>query len=107
MSLLQPAEPFRAWEAVGATLVGGSLLAAAGRLPGWLRIAAATVTAVAMVALCLLAGGVPDEYLRPDHWGALIGRHRPGDRRAARDQRPLPGRGPVDGDRARQLAAPC
>ena len=72
MSLLQPAEPFRAWEAVGATLMGGALLAASARLPGWLRVAGATLTTTAMVAVCLLAGGVPDEYLRPDHWGALI-----------------------------------
>ena len=72
MSLLAPAEPFRAWEALAATVACGALLAVAGRLQGWLRVALATLATVAMVAACLLAGGVPDEYLRPDHWGALL-----------------------------------
>ena len=37
MSLLEPAEPFRAWEAVGIAVVGGAALVAAGRLAGPLR----------------------------------------------------------------------
>jgi transglutaminase-like putative cysteine protease len=71
MSLLDPAEPFRAWEAVGVALLGGAALALAARLAGWSRIALAAAGTLAMVALCLLAGGLADEYLRPDRWGSL------------------------------------
>jgi transglutaminase-like putative cysteine protease len=71
MSLLDPAEPFRAWEALGVAVVGGAALVAAARLAGPLRQIAAGLVLVAMLALCLLAGGLADEYLRPDHWGRL------------------------------------
>jgi protein-glutamine gamma-glutamyltransferase len=70
--MLDPAAPGRAWEAVGlAALVSAALLAAA-RLPRALRWLAATATALAAVALALLAGGLADEYLRPDRWSELV-----------------------------------
>ena len=74
--------------------------------PG-LRWVAATAVALGAVALALLAGGVADEYLRPDHWGELlsgVGRGidaLPGRARAV----PRPGR--VDAARDRQPAARC
>jgi transglutaminase-like putative cysteine protease len=69
--LLEPAEPGRAWEALGlAALVALALLAAA-RLARPLCWAAATLVALGAVALALLAGGLADEYLRPDRWGEL------------------------------------
>ena len=72
MSLLEPAQPGRAWESVGiVALVALGLLGAA-RLHGALRLIAATAVALAAVALALPAGGVADEYLRPDRWGALL-----------------------------------
>jgi protein-glutamine gamma-glutamyltransferase len=73
MSLLEPAAPHRAWEAVGAAVLGGAGLALAGRLRGGLRPLVAGVVGVAMMALCLLAGGLADEHLRPDHWSELFG----------------------------------
>jgi protein-glutamine gamma-glutamyltransferase len=70
--LLEPAEPGRAWEAVGlAALVAIALLAAA-RLRRPLCWAAATLVTLAAIGLALLAGGVADEYLRPDRWNALL-----------------------------------
>jgi transglutaminase-like putative cysteine protease len=72
MGLLEPATPWRAWEAVGiVALAIGGLLGAA-RLPGTLRHVAAALVAFAAVALALLAGGVADEHLRPDRWGELL-----------------------------------
>jgi MYXO-CTERM domain-containing protein len=72
MALLEPSEPARAWQAVGiAALVVPALLGAA-RLRGPLRAAAAAVVALAALALGLLAGGIADEYLRPDRWGDLF-----------------------------------
>jgi transglutaminase-like putative cysteine protease len=69
--LLEPAQPGRAWEAVGlAALVALALLAAA-RLARPLRWAAATLVALGAIALALLAGGLADEYLRPDRWSEL------------------------------------
>ena len=73
MSLLEPAEWWRAWEAVGiVALVILGLLGAA-RLPGWLRPAAAVLVTLVALPLALLAGGVADEDLRPDRWGDLLG----------------------------------
>ena len=73
MWLLEPAAAGRAWEAVGiVALVVLGLLGAA-RLPGPARLAAATLVALAAVALALLAGGVADEDLRPDRWSDLMG----------------------------------
>ncbi len=70
--LLEPAEPGRAWEVVGlAALVSAALLAAA-RLARPLRWAAAAIVAVAAIALAMLAGGLADEYLRPERWSALL-----------------------------------
>ena len=54
-------------------VLGGVGLAAAGRLRGRLRTVVAAVVTLAMFALCLLAGGIADEHLRPDHWGELLG----------------------------------
>ncbi len=70
--LLEPAEPGRAWEAVGlAVLVVIALLGAA-RLGRPLRWVVAGLVALAAIALALLAGGLADEYLRPDRWGSLL-----------------------------------
>ena len=69
--LLDPAAPGRAWESVGlAALVVLGLVGAA-RLARPLCWLAATLVAVAAIALALLAGGLADEFLRPDHWSAL------------------------------------
>jgi protein-glutamine gamma-glutamyltransferase len=71
MVLLEPAEPDRALYGLGAAaLVVGGLLAAA-RLGSRARLAAAAAVAVVALALALLGGGVADELLRPDQWGAL------------------------------------
>jgi transglutaminase-like putative cysteine protease len=72
MWLLEPPAPGRAWEAVGvaAMVVAGLLVAA--RLHGAARWLAAGVVALAGCALALLAGGLADEYLRPDRWGELL-----------------------------------
>jgi LPXTG-motif cell wall-anchored protein len=72
MSLLEPAEPGRAWEAVAIVAFVVLGLLAAARLPGALRVLAAIVVALVALAAALLAGGVADEYLRPDRWGALL-----------------------------------
>jgi transglutaminase-like putative cysteine protease len=74
MRLLEPAAAFRGWEAIGigALVVAGLLAAARVRSP-WLRRLAAAAVALAAFALALLAAGLPDEYLRPDRWGAVAG----------------------------------
>ena len=72
VGLLEPAQPGRAWEVVGlGALVLLALLAVA-RLSGPLRWPAATLVAGVAIALALLAGGLADEGLRPDRWGALV-----------------------------------
>ena len=69
--LLEPAAPGRAWEAVlVAALVIPALLATA-RLRGPARWAAASAVALVAVAVALVAGGLADEYLRPERWGEL------------------------------------
>jgi transglutaminase-like putative cysteine protease len=71
MVLLDPAAPERALYALvagGVAMVG---LLAAGRLRGRPRQAVAAVVSVVALALALLGGGVADELLRPDRWGAL------------------------------------
>jgi protein-glutamine gamma-glutamyltransferase len=72
MWLLEPAASGRAWEAVGLVVLVVLALLGAARLPGALRLVAATVVAVAAVAFALMAGGVADEDLRPDRWGELL-----------------------------------
>jgi len=72
MGMLEPAEPGRAWEAVGVAALVILGLYGAGRLRGGLRPLAAAAVAVAGVALGLLAGGAADELLRPDRWSALL-----------------------------------
>jgi len=72
VGLLEPAEPGRAWGAVGlAALVAVALLATAG-LARPLCLIAATLIAIAALALALLVGGLADEFLRPDRWSALL-----------------------------------
>jgi transglutaminase-like putative cysteine protease len=74
MQLLEPAAAFRGWEAIGiGVLVVGGLLATARVRSPWLRRLAAAAVALAAFALALLAAGLPDEYLRPDRWGAVAG----------------------------------
>ncbi len=71
MVLLEPSAPERALYALSAAALAiGGLLAAARLEPRARRAAAAGITLVA-VALAILGGGVADELLRPDEWGAL------------------------------------
>jgi transglutaminase-like putative cysteine protease len=70
--LLEPAEPGRALEAVGLAALVVAALCLAARLARPLRLAVAGLLAVAALALALLAGGLADEYLLPDRWGALV-----------------------------------
>ena len=72
MQMLEPSESARAWIAVGLCVVVVLGLLAAARLEPPLRWIAAGALAVAALALALLAGGLADEYLRPDEWGALV-----------------------------------
>ena len=71
MVLFEPSEPSRALYGLGAAglVVAGLLLAA--RLGSRARLAAGASVAVVAFALALLGGGVADELLRPDQWGAL------------------------------------
>jgi protein-glutamine gamma-glutamyltransferase len=72
MVLLEPAAPDRALYALGAAAVAGLGLLAVGRIREYrLRQAAAAGVALVALALALLGGGVADELLRPDQWGAL------------------------------------
>jgi len=71
-ALLEPAEPARALEAVGLAALVVAALCLAVRLARPLRLAVAALVAVAALALALLAGGLADEYLLPDRWGALV-----------------------------------
>jgi transglutaminase-like putative cysteine protease len=72
MRLLEPAAPFRAWEAVGIAVLTIAGLAAAARIErNATRRAAASGVALLAAVLALLAAGLADEYLRPDRWGAL------------------------------------
>jgi transglutaminase-like putative cysteine protease len=71
MVLLDPAAPERALYALGAGgLVVVGLLAAARLEPRASQAAAVGVTFVGL-ALAMVGGGVADELLRPDRWGAL------------------------------------
>jgi transglutaminase-like putative cysteine protease len=72
MVLLEPAAPDRALYALGAAAVAVLGLLAVGRIQDYrLRQAAAACVALVALALALLGGGVADELLRPDRWGAL------------------------------------
>lgn len=71
MVLLEPAAPQRALYALGAGGLAMLGLLAAWRLTGRARPAAAVAVSVVAVALAILGGGVADELLRPDRWGAL------------------------------------
>ncbi len=70
--MLEPAAPGRAWEAVGVGALVVVALRGAARLPRALGWVAATTVALAAIALGLLAGGLADEYLRPDRWSELV-----------------------------------
>jgi transglutaminase-like putative cysteine protease len=72
MAMLEPAATARAWYAVGAGALAMLGLLAAGRLPGRQRQAGAVATGLIGGALALLAGGLADEMLRPDNWGAMM-----------------------------------
>ena len=72
MDLIEPAAWWRAWEAVGIVVLIVPALLLAARLPGrWSQVAAAIV-ALGAIGPALLAGGLGDEYLRPDRWGDLM-----------------------------------
>jgi hypothetical protein len=71
MVLLDPAAPGRALYALAAAAIVMVGLRAAARLGDRLRPVAATAVAVVVFPLALMAGGVADEFLRPDEWGAL------------------------------------
>lgn len=71
MVLLEPPAPERAFYALVAGGVAMAGLLAAGRLSGRARQAAAAAVSLVALALAVLAGGVADELLRPDHWGSL------------------------------------
>ncbi len=72
MVLLEPAAPNRALYALGAAAVAVFGLLAVARIREYrVRQAAAAGVALAALALALLGGGVADELLRPDQWGAL------------------------------------
>jgi transglutaminase-like putative cysteine protease len=73
MMLLEPAAGGRALVGLATAVLAVALVLAAGRLSGRLRSVAAVAAAIPVAALALLAGGAPDELLRPDRWGALAG----------------------------------
>ena len=70
--LLEPADPGRAWTAVGLEALVVAALCGAARLRPALRWTTAAAVAVAALPLALLAGGLADEYLRPERWGDLL-----------------------------------
>ena len=72
MVLLDPAAPDRALYALGAAGVAILGLLAVGRIAEFrVRQLAAAGVALVALALAVLGGGVADELLRPDRWGAL------------------------------------
>jgi hypothetical protein len=71
MAMLEPAEPGRAWAAVGVGALAAAVMLGAARAPGAWRIAAAIAAVVPLAALALLAGRVDHGLLRPDRWGEL------------------------------------
>ena len=71
MVLLDPPAPERALYALGAASLAIIGLLYAGRLDDRARPAAAIATSLVALALALLGGGIADELLRPDRWGAL------------------------------------
>ena len=71
MVLIEPPASQRALYALGAGALAMFGLLAAARLHGRLRLAASLATSVVAMGLAILGGGIPDELLRPDNWGAL------------------------------------
>ncbi|HWM09123.1 MAG TPA: transglutaminaseTgpA domain-containing protein, partial [Solirubrobacteraceae bacterium] len=71
MVLLDPAAPDRALYALGAASIAMFGLLYAARLGDRARPVVATLVSLAALAVAMLAGGVADELLRPDRWGAL------------------------------------
>ena len=71
MAMLEPTATGRAFAAVAAGALAMLGLLAAGRLAGRAATAAAVGVGAVALALAFLGGGVADELLRPDGWGAL------------------------------------
>ncbi len=71
MVLLDPAAPERALYALGAGALAMLGLLWAGTIEGRGRIAVSVAVSVVALGLALVGGGVADELLRPDRWGAL------------------------------------
>jgi transglutaminase-like putative cysteine protease len=73
MVLLEPSAPDRALYGLGAAAVAmAGLLAVARVSRPRARHAAASAVALVALALAVVGGGVADELLRPDQWGALV-----------------------------------
>jgi protein-glutamine gamma-glutamyltransferase len=73
MVLLEPSAPDRALYGLGAAVVAmAGLLAVARVSRPRVRRAAAGGVALFALAVAILGGGVADELLRPDQWGALV-----------------------------------
>ena len=73
MALLEPAAPMRGWAVVGVGMLAMLTLLAAGRVQGRRRTLLALAAVLPLVALALLAGGVPADLLPPSRWGELTG----------------------------------
>ena len=108
MALLEPAAP-------GPGVGGGrrssrsscSALLGAARLPRPLGWVAAALVALAAIALALLAGGLADEYLRPDRWSELLAGAGRGIEALPGVRVPYRGAGRVDAARDRRPAGRC
>ena len=72
MAMFEPGQPDRAWLGVVVSALAILGLLGAARLEGPFRPIAATLVAIAAVALALLAGGAADEQLRPDFWSPFL-----------------------------------
>ena len=73
MSMLEPAEPGRAWTVIGVGVVAVVAMLGAGRLEGRRRYVAAAAAIVPLAALMLMAGRIADELLMPGGWSELAG----------------------------------
>ena len=71
MVLIEPAASQRALYALGAGSLAMFGLLAAARLRGRVQLAVSLAVSLVALALALLGGGIADELLRPDNWGAL------------------------------------
>ena len=73
MSMLEPAEPGRAWTVIGVGVLAVVAMLGAGRLEGRRRYVAAAAAIVPLAALMLMAGRIADELLMPGGWSELAG----------------------------------